>query len=778
MAFFAPYMLWGMLAGGIPIALHFFYRSRYRTVPWAAMKFLLTSIEQTSRRLRFQELILLVLRVALLVILALALARPKSMAERGSAQGDAVDAVFVIDTSYSMGARDGVAPLKDPQGDPYLTALKNLASNGVVTRLHRAKAAALSVLDRLPPHSTVQVIASSNRAVALGPQAPAHLDQARQIIEELPVTHQATDYLPGVKEAGATLERGHSPNKELYLFSDMQKLGWEAQAGPLAEQLNHISKKATIHLVRCANRTPNNVAVIGIAPPEGIPHTGERADFAVLVRNSSPAPVRNLKVTLEIDGRAEEKDSQPLDVLAPGETKTVTLSGKLHRSGLLTVSAMVASDDLEADNRFDQVLHVRDQVRILVIDGAPNERDARESASFYLMHTLVPLDESYRGEYHIQPTMITPRQAVARLLADKDLCVLVNVSLQPDDTGRMETLGPEFTEALAGFVRNGKGLVVFGGDHVNADAYNQVLYQQNGLLPLKLRHPVTVPMEKAFKLDRQSADGSPFLWRFREDKYYEAINEMPIWGALDVEEPAPEDKSANPGEGARVLIRYSTGRPALVSRRVGAGEVMLVTMSADLSWTVWPLWKGMYPPLVRQVLIHLLQEQAQSYNRMAGEPLTWHASEAEMSKTFAVIRPDGKRVRLGIPEVLQGRPLVTSPETPSAGIYRLVHDEEEVEKRPIVSISQSDAPIEAAPAGVPFAVVPDLRESEDLSSWSDGQIDERLVFKPVHLLAGDDPGVFSGSDRLNREWTIWLLAALLGVTLAETIWAWFCGRSW
>jgi uncharacterized membrane protein YhiD involved in acid resistance len=78
MGFLAPSMLWGAAAIGIPIGLHFFFRSRYRTVPWAAMKFLLTSIEQTSRRLRFQELLLLLLRCAVLLLLALALARPLS----------------------------------------------------------------------------------------------------------------------------------------------------------------------------------------------------------------------------------------------------------------------------------------------------------------------------------------------------------------------------------------------------------------------------------------------------------------------------------------------------------------------------------------------------------------------------------------------------------------------------------------------------------------------------------------------------------------------------
>src|SRR5881397_2917249 len=107
MGFLAPLMLIGTAAAGIPIAIHLFFRSRYQTVPWAAMKFLLTSIEQTSRRLRFQELLLLFARVSLLILLALALARPSTSAGKGSGRGDAVDAVLIIDTSMSMDAREG-----------------------------------------------------------------------------------------------------------------------------------------------------------------------------------------------------------------------------------------------------------------------------------------------------------------------------------------------------------------------------------------------------------------------------------------------------------------------------------------------------------------------------------------------------------------------------------------------------------------------------------------------------------------------------------------------
>src|SRR3954453_16852311 len=154
MGFLAPYMLWGALAAGIPIALHFFFRSRYRTVPWAAMKFLLTSIEQTSRRLKFQELLLLAMRVSLLVLLALALARPVSSVMRGTGGGDAVDAVFVIDTSYSMGGADGAK-----------------------SRLEPAREEAPRLVDELPPHSTVQIVACSGTAAHLvGPHSPANLD--------------------------------------------------------------------------------------------------------------------------------------------------------------------------------------------------------------------------------------------------------------------------------------------------------------------------------------------------------------------------------------------------------------------------------------------------------------------------------------------------------------------------------------------------------------------------------------------------------------------------
>src|SRR5215207_2397870 len=107
MQLLAPLMMLGAAAISIPIALHFFYRARYKPLPWAPMKFLKEAIEQTSRRLKFQEWILLALRCLALILLALALARPGMESVSGGGAGQPIDAVFVFDTSYSMAAKDG-----------------------------------------------------------------------------------------------------------------------------------------------------------------------------------------------------------------------------------------------------------------------------------------------------------------------------------------------------------------------------------------------------------------------------------------------------------------------------------------------------------------------------------------------------------------------------------------------------------------------------------------------------------------------------------------------
>src|SRR5437763_7310170 len=83
---FAFLPLWGALAVGaaavsVPIIIHLLSRRRYRIVTWAAMRFLLLAQKQTTRRLRLEQLILLLVRIGIVASLVLAMAAVTGGAE-------------------------------------------------------------------------------------------------------------------------------------------------------------------------------------------------------------------------------------------------------------------------------------------------------------------------------------------------------------------------------------------------------------------------------------------------------------------------------------------------------------------------------------------------------------------------------------------------------------------------------------------------------------------------------------------------------------------------
>ena len=76
MAFLQPYMLWGMLAVAVPVAIHFWYQKKGKTIEWAAMRWLGEQTTLQHRGLRPNELWLMLLRCFLVILLALILSKP------------------------------------------------------------------------------------------------------------------------------------------------------------------------------------------------------------------------------------------------------------------------------------------------------------------------------------------------------------------------------------------------------------------------------------------------------------------------------------------------------------------------------------------------------------------------------------------------------------------------------------------------------------------------------------------------------------------------------
>jgi Aerotolerance regulator N-terminal/von Willebrand factor type A domain/CARDB len=766
MNFLAPGMLFGAAAVAIPIAIHFFFRARHRIVPWAAMKFLLESIEQTSRRLRFQELLLLLVRCLVLATLAFAMARPMTSAIRGAGRGDAVDAVFVMDTSYSMGAEDGA-----------------------MTRFVRAQAAALDALEKLPPHSTVQVISSSDRAILLGPRSPSNLDQARTFfdpkLKNLELTALATDFAPGILEAKEILQRGQLPNKELYVFSDFQKSGFEQQPTLLVDTLKELKDKANITLVRCGSRMPKNAALLGITAQAGVPRPGQRTGFAVLVKNTGTEPMTDVRLTLMADGDEKNVDTQTISTLDAGETRAVTMSAKFDKAGPRVLTAKIAYDELDGDNRFDQVIPVREQVNIIVVNGGMNEREATASSTFFLNNAIAPGLDKERGAYFLQLREVEPRLATPALLAKADLVFLVNTAM-PGEQGKLaeaaarrNVVPADFLSELAGWVRQGHALVIFPGSNTDPDAYNRELGKKLGLLPMPIKQMTKIDPKAALHLSRMSFT-YPGMRDFKEDKRYDGIDSVTVWRYLQLDDAKPETKDAAketkaakdekkadapaPAPTGEVRARLQNGLPFLTSRRIDGGDVVLFASAFEPTWNDLPVVRQVSVPLIQSLISQLLQSQTQNHNLVAGSGLTWYPKEKE-PQNFSLRTPSGGIVRLGLPLVKDNRPFLAIGALDQAGVYRLM-----------ASTATSDAIL--ADAGVAIAVTPDLRESADLTNLSDEQIDTRLGFRPTHATAGVDGAPTTGLDRYRREWTLYLLAAVLALAAFESVLAFLCGKSW
>src|SRR5947208_4170129 len=97
------FVLAGTALVASPIIIHLINRLRYRRVRFAAMEFLLKSQERNRRKLILEQLILLLLRCALVALVVLLVVRPTWLLGGAGRTADLpTHHVFVLDDTLSM----------------------------------------------------------------------------------------------------------------------------------------------------------------------------------------------------------------------------------------------------------------------------------------------------------------------------------------------------------------------------------------------------------------------------------------------------------------------------------------------------------------------------------------------------------------------------------------------------------------------------------------------------------------------------------------------------
>src|SRR5438552_16428979 len=102
----APSALIGLSLLAIPIIVHLFKPRKVRRTPFSSLRWLHLTQQRLSRRIRWHQVFLFLLRAAFLTLLVLALARPLVL-PAGAAM---VERFLVLDVSRSMAYRVGDRP--------------------------------------------------------------------------------------------------------------------------------------------------------------------------------------------------------------------------------------------------------------------------------------------------------------------------------------------------------------------------------------------------------------------------------------------------------------------------------------------------------------------------------------------------------------------------------------------------------------------------------------------------------------------------------------------
>ena len=409
MSFLTPAFFIGLLAVGIPILVHLTQKEKKTVVDFPSLMFLRKIPYTSVRRRSIRDLWLLLLRIAALLLMILAFARPwftsKSLA--ASLPGSTREVVILLDRSASMGYGD---------------------------RWKKAQTEAKKIVDGLSgqDRATLVQFGSSAEESVRATDDKVRLSQA---IDAAKVGAQATRFAPALRLAQSILAQSAMPRREAVLISDFQKIGWEKQ-----EDI-HLPEGATLTPVTVAAGDTSDLAITAVTFARNQFSGQDRVVATAGVSNHSTKPAADVPVTLEIDGHAIETKKV---TVPPGATASVSFVeftvADANVRGKLTAGTP-AGDTWGADNAFFFVLSPGRPVSVLVVQPDGAERDA----SLYLS-TALGIGDAPKFEVET-----IPASRLSGAIVEKRGVVILN------DVATLPTGGAEI---LKRFVERGGGLLV------------------------------------------------------------------------------------------------------------------------------------------------------------------------------------------------------------------------------------------------------------------------------------------------------------------------------
>ena len=624
-------MLWGLAAGGIPILIHLLHRRRFQTVPWAAMRFLLAATKKQSRRLKLEQLLLLLIRTMIVVLVALALSRPsaETLGEYFQSEGPR-HRIIVVDATLSMGYA--------PEGRSHFDRAKDIARQ-IVSGAKQGDAINLVRISESIPRVIIRRPAFQSAAVA-------------EEIDQLTLYDERVDTSLVLKEIEGLLALvPELARKEVYFITDLQSATWgpedSNESARVRQELKKISERAKIVWLDVGEPTSPNVAVTGLRYDDPFILSGRPVRIAASIKNFHSIGATGQLVELAVDGRLT--DTKRVDLPAGQEVAvdfSPSFSGGEHR-----LEVRIGPDGLSVDNVRRLAMPVRDELQVLLVNGKPSG-EAMGNSTDFLKLALAPELPNRALASPIRPTVIRESELLGTDLGRFDCVFLCNVAMFTDREA----------EVLRGYLDAGGGVVFCLGDQVRADNYNQVLHgDKNPILPAKLGERIGDARKKEVSFEFDTGDFQhPIVRPFQGNT---GVG-LELTKTFVYVQSQPDQE-----RGANVAMRFSSGDPAIVDAPAGNGRVILITTSVDREWSTWAVWGHSLIPLMHETVNYAVAGRWTNRDVLVGQPLQTHVGIRAIDTPASEQLPNGETRTLQ--PTSDGRVLMTEPTT-NAGFYKVV----------------------------------------------------------------------------------------------------------
>lgn len=708
----------------IPIIYHFINRRRFRRVRWAAMEFLLEAIEQKKRQVRIEDLILLLLRIALILLLVFGLARPTLRRARLIIPGASAKphAVILLDSSYSMSYQTGDR-----------------------SRYDVAKARAKAIISGLEKGASASLALISSRTRPLVKAGSYELELVAEMVDQSECSHGSTSIQDAVETALQIAEQSKSPNKEFYFVTDCQASGWESGADRLRELLPKLSARGRVFIVAVDSIRRNNLAIESVQMESDLVSTYFPTTFNIRLKNYGAAENQGLTLNLYVGG--EKVRSKPVDIEA-GDPPPVTLTYQFTPEQFASQPVriqLLPNDGVRVDNERYLSPDVCRELKVACVDGNPGLEPFAGEAD-YLRFALSPEDYEKPEERTLVTTKVFDVAQLGKLrLDDYDCLILANVP----------KLSASMVKALDGYVRRGGGLLVFLGNLVDDAFYNRALHAQGqGLLPAKLTGAY------AATTDEMAEEGQGYFGFSIEGTQHPVIERF-LREDVDLL-TAPRFKRAygletTPDSTAAVMLRYDNGRPAIVEKLHGKGRSILFPTSPSTRWGNLPL-KPIFLPLVHKLIYRVTRATLADDKSRPGQTITVPVRALGLDTTVMLTPPSGRTRQLDVQTVKEGSGFaVEVRHTDEAGLYKMACYRGEP--------GASDASAETTSAAVNL----DTTES-DLRTVTDAALREMFPdFEFTYVPEGAELAQMIKTKRTGFELWRYALMAMLLIALTESL---------